>query len=133
MDITSNGSMISTMKIFFPSSSKIIPSFKKTTMEKQTTWNSRKVNHQVRLIVRLQLGHRQQILRLDLSKQIHLKLDLRRGFLHLEVIQPAHPGSTRRVLLADLIQNSNGLDYPSSIITYRLMLRPKHLRNNITN
>jgi hypothetical protein len=36
MDITSNGSMISTMKIFFPSSSKIIPSFKPTTMENES-------------------------------------------------------------------------------------------------
>jgi hypothetical protein len=36
MDITSNGSMISTMKIFCPSSSKIIPSFKPTTMENES-------------------------------------------------------------------------------------------------
>ncbi|EFX84153.1 hypothetical protein DAPPUDRAFT_301383 [Daphnia pulex] len=36
MDITSNGSMISTMKIFCPSSSKIIPSFKPTTMESES-------------------------------------------------------------------------------------------------
>ncbi|XP_046456068.1 uncharacterized protein LOC124203359 isoform X2 [Daphnia pulex] len=36
MDITSNGSMISAMKIFCPSSSKIIPSFKPTTMESES-------------------------------------------------------------------------------------------------
>ncbi len=33
---TSNGSMISTMKIFCPSSSKIIPTFKPTTMESES-------------------------------------------------------------------------------------------------
>lgn len=36
MDITSNGGMISTMKLFCPSSSKIIPSFKPTTMESES-------------------------------------------------------------------------------------------------